>query len=127
MKKARKNARRYENLGSADKIMKLAAAGDKDALAILRATLNGTPLKNAKSFREPGDPTGDAIHNSKIYSYDYLLAPKSEPKLKPKSFFESFFDLSAAELLSLMESEPLCNPDAIGLSPKLLSKLSEKK
>jgi len=51
----------------------------------------------------------------------------SEPKPKLKSFYESFFDLSSAELLSLVESEPLCNPDAIGLSPKLLSKLSEKK
>jgi len=70
------------NLGSVDKIRRLAAAGDKDALAILRATVDGTPLENPKSFREPGDPTGDAIFKSKIYSEDYLL---SEPKPEPES------------------------------------------
>ncbi|MBA7645386.1 hypothetical protein ES703_53142 [subsurface metagenome] len=50
----------------------------------------------------------------------YLL---SEPKLKPKTFLE----LSSVELLSVLESEPLLNPDVTGLSPELLSKLSEEK
>jgi len=56
MKKSRRKPGQGINLGSDSYIRELAAAGNKDAIAILRASWDGTPLKNPVSFRRPGEP-----------------------------------------------------------------------
>lgn len=79
-----------ENLGSYSTIQRLAVMGDERARDILRAERDGTPLKNAHSFRDVDDFIDDRF--SGLSPIEPLSQSRSPPKMDNAIEPDSFWD-----------------------------------